>query len=105
MSDNLFRWIVAAGTVATVVLTAWHIPGLIADTNSAAERRTSELRMELTGRMDRMEGRMEHRIDRMEDRMDGMEDRMDRMEDRISRDLNLMRDDIRAIREALESTR
>ena len=98
MSDNLFRWIVAAGTVATVVLTAWHIPGLIADTNSAAERRTSELRMELTGRMDRMEGRMEHRMDRMEDRMD-------RMEDRISRDLNLMRDDIRAIREALESTR
>ena len=101
MSENLFRWIVAAGTAATVVLTAWHIPGLIADTSSAAERRTSELRMELTGRMDRME----HRMDRMEDRMDGMEDRMDRMEDRISRDLNLMRDDIRAIREALESTR
>ena len=86
------RWLIG-GIAALAVFTA----GGLWTVNSAAEKRTSDLRNELTDHMNRMEDRLSERMDRMED---GLSERMDRMEDGLSERMDRMEDELPGVMEA-----
>ena len=100
------RWLIG-GIAALAVLTA----GGLWAVNSAAEKRTSDLRKELTDHMDRLEARMEARISKSVTDSEGrLSERMDRMEGRLSERMDRMEARLpdvmeAAVAKALEASR